>query len=261
MFIHKSFGSFLENARLNKRDLVSVKVTNAEGSTYAKVGSRMLVDSQGNSIGVLGGESLQNNLIKQELEHLEKKEVGQFVIDQRGEGSTHGVTEYLIEPLFFSDDFAALELPSVYNLLIFGNDQRSQALIALADIMGWKITTIHDGEVDSLYIKKSDKVIRINSYQDISSIDLSPYNAAVILSHKFDADCAYLKALQNSQVEYIGVMGNKREVKNKIEATDANLFNDTRLFAPIGLDISTHSHESIALATCAQIEARKNGKI
>ena len=37
--------------------------------------------------------------------------------------------------------------------------------------------------------------------------------------------------------------------------------NDERFFAPVGLDIGGNTHQSIALSICAQIEAKKNGKI
>ena len=40
-----------------------------------------------------------------------------------------------------------------------------------------------------------------------------------------------------------------------------NLNNDKRFYAPIGLDIGGNTHQAIALSICAQIEAKKNGKI
>lgn len=54
-------------------------------------------------------------------------------------------------------------------------------------------------------------------------------------------------------------MGNKKIMKRKIE--EFNLKDDKRFFAPVGFDIGGNTHQSIALSICAQIEARKNGKI
>ena len=142
--------------------------------------------------------------------------------------------------------------------MIFGSGAHVTSLISMANLMAWK-TTIIDIKINKNYVNEADNFIEIQNLEDILSMDLNSYNAAIILSHNPKTDNTYLKALINSNIEYIGMMGNKKNMKRITE--EFNLNNDKRFYAPIGLDIGGNTHQSIALSICAQIEAKKNGKI
>lgn len=88
---------------------------------------------------------------------------------------------------------------------------------------------------------------------------MSTYDASVILSHNPKTDDIYLEALLKTNMQYIGLMGNKNNMQRKKE--QFNLINSDRFFAPVGLNIGSYTPQSIALSICAQIESRKNGKI
>ncbi len=142
--------------------------------------------------------------------------------------------------------------------MIFGSGAHVTSLILMANLLGWE-TTIIDVEIHNEFVKEADRLIELKKLEDILSMDLNSFDASVILSHSPKTDDIYLKALINSNMNYIGMMGNKKNMQ-RIKK-EFNLENDVRFFAPIGLDIGGNTHQAIALSICAQIEARKNKKI
>jgi hypothetical protein len=129
----------------------------------------------------------------------------------------------------------------------------------MANLMSWK-TTVIDVKISKEFVKDADEVIELSNLEDILSMDLNSYDASVILSHSPKTDDIYLKALLNSNMNYIGMMGNKKNMQRIKQEFD--LLNEKRFFAPIGLDIGGNTHQAIALSICSQIEAhgRKMGK-
>jgi xanthine dehydrogenase accessory factor len=210
--------------------------------------------------------------------------------------SGHGISRYLIQPFFYDENYGALgislnnvgktlsrsikdfsfeiineaietklenerfyqTIQKPYSLLIFGSGAHVTSLISMANLMAWE-TTVLDMEIKEEYVNKADNLIKLENLKEILSYDLSAYNASVILSHSPLTDDIYLEALLNSNVEYIGILGNKKNMQKK--RVQFNLQDDKRYFAPVGFDIGGNTHQSIALSICAQIEARKNGKI
>lgn len=161
---------------------------------------------------------------------------------------------------FYDEDYKNLEknLKKPFSLLIFGSGAHVTSLILMANLLGWE-TTIIDVEIHNEFVKEADTLIELKKLEDILSMDLNSFDASVILSHSPKTDDIYLKALINSNMNYIGMMGNKKNMQ-RIKK-EFNLENDVRFFAPIGLDIGGNTHQAIALSICAQIEARKNKKI
>jgi xanthine dehydrogenase accessory factor len=145
-----------------------------------------------------------------------------------------------------------------YSILIFGSGAHVTPLILMANLMSWK-TTVIDLKISKEFVKEADDVIELINLEDILTMDLNSFDASVILSHSPKTDDIYLKALINSNMNYIGMMGNKKNMQ-RIKK-EFSLENDSRFFAPIGLDIGGNNAQSIALSICAQIESKKNGKI
>jgi xanthine dehydrogenase accessory factor len=296
MFENKEYLKFIQNSKKQGLDLVGVSVVQTLGSTYAKAGNLMLINSNFEFVGVFGSKHLHNQILEYTKTAFENKKSLYFENVPKDESSGHGSSKYFLQAYFFKDDYGILgeslksfdktlirditndeyefrdeeietkfdknkfyqtiKLP--YSLLIFGSGAHVTSLVSMANLMGWK-TTVMDINIKKHYVNQADEIIELQNFEDILSMDLSSYNASVILSHSPKTDDTYLKALLNSKVEYIGLMGNKTNMKRKTE--EFNLQNDKRFFAPVGFDIGGNTHQSIALSICTQIEARKNAKI
>jgi len=220
----------------------------------------MLVNSQNEFTGVLGSSFLQNKILELSKISLEKKEINFFESIAKDESTGHGTSKYKVEPFFYDEDYKNLEknLKKTFSLLIFGSGAHVTSLILMANLLGWE-TTIIDVEIHNEFVKEADRLIELKKLEDILSMDLNSFDASVILSHSPKTDDIYLKALINSNMNYIGMMGNKKNMQRIKQ--EFGLQNDKRFFAPIGLDIAGNTHQAIALSICAQIEARKNKKI
>ena len=260
MFTNKDYLKFIEESKDKKLDIVITSVVETKGSTYAKVGNMMLVNSQNEFTGVLGSGFLQNKIIESSKEAMISKKTLYFESIPADESSGHGNSKFKIEPFFYENSYDNISeyIKRPYSILIFGSGAHVTSLISMANLMAWK-TTIIDIKINKNYVNEADNFIEIQNLEDILSMDLNSYNAAIILSHNPKTDNTYLKALINSNIEYIGMMGNKKNMKRITE--EFNLNNDKRFYAPIGLDIGGNTHQAIALSICAQIEAKKNGKI
>ncbi len=260
MFLDKKILDFIKNSKNKNLDIVVTSVIETLGSTYSKVGNMMLVNSQNEFIGVLGSPFLQNKILELSKIALEKKEINFFESIAKDESTGHGTSKYKIEPFFYEGNYKDLEklIKKPFSLLIFGSGAHVTSLIQMATLMGWE-TTVIDIKIKEEFVKDADNLIVLKNLEDILSMDLNSFNASVILSHSPKTDDIYLKALVNSNMNYIGMMGNKKNMQ-RIKK-EFHLENDNRFFAPIGLDIGGNTHQAIALSICAQIEARKNGKI
>lgn len=260
MFLHKQFLEFIENSKKQKLDVSLTSVISTVGSTYTKVGNIMLVNSKKEFTGVLGSKFLQNKVIESSIKAIKEKKDIEFESIPKDPTSGHGNSKYLTKAFLYEDNYSDLKqyLKTTYSILIFGSGAHVSSLISMANLMGW-VTTVIDLKIQKEFVSKADELIELEKSDDILKMDLSLYDASVILSHDPKTDDTYLKALLKTPMEYIGLMGNKENMKRKKE--QFNLQEDKRFFAPIGFDIGSYTSESIALSICSQIEANKNGKI
>ena len=296
MFCNKEYIKFIESSKEKGLDIVGASVIETLGSTYAKPGNMILVNSIGEFTGVLGSKFLHNKILDLAKETLKTRQNQYFESIPEDESSGHGSSKYFLQGFFFESNCGALgmalenigktlvrsikddsfeiinetietkvedekfyqTIKSPYSILIFGSGAHVTSLISMANLMAWK-TTVIDIQIKEEYVSCADELIQLKNVEDILTMDLSSYNASVILSHSPKTDDTYLEALISSDLQYIGLMGNKKNMKSKIE--QFKLENDKRFFAPVGFDIGGNTHQSIALSICSQIEARKNGKI
>jgi xanthine/CO dehydrogenase XdhC/CoxF family maturation factor len=76
-----------------------------------------------------------------------------------------------------------------------------------------------------------------------------------------ESDAAYLRALADTDIEYVGLLG-PRPRRDRLLAEIGNAARgiEARLHAPIGLDIGATTPEGIALAIVAEIHAAAAGR-
>ena len=260
MFSDKEHLKFIEKCKNEKLDIVVTSVVETLGSTYAKAGNIMLVNLNGEFIGVLGSKFLQNKIVESSIKALETRKIDTFESIPLDESSGHGTSKYKIEPFFYEENYGKIYeyIKKPYSVLIFGTGANVTSFIFMANLMSWK-TTIIDVKISKEFVKEADEVIELKNLEDILSMDLNSFDASVILSHSPKTDDIYLKALLNSNMNYIGMMGNKKNMQRIKQ--EFNLEKNKRFFAPIGLDIGGNTHQAIALSICSQIEAQKNGRI
>ena len=92
-------------------------------------------------------------------------------------------------------------------------------------------------------------------------VALDRYLAAIVMSHHLASDRAYLGALADSAVPYVGLLGprpRRERLLAELGAFAAPLL--PRLRGPVGLDLGAVTPESIALAVAAELHAFAAGR-
>jgi xanthine/CO dehydrogenase XdhC/CoxF family maturation factor len=95
-------------------------------------------------------------------------------------------------------------------------------------------------------------------------IDLTAFDAAVVMTHNFLHDLALLAALLPSPIAYVGLLGPKArgdDLMSQLGSVPAEW--RARLHNPIGLDLGGETPEEIALSIIAEVQAtlhRRSGQ-
>lgn len=151
-------------------------------------------------------------------------------------------------------------IPPPIQLLVIGNGPDVPPLVEIAGSLGWHvIVAIRPGDDLDPAIASGVKVARITS---LDELDWQPdrWSAAVIMSHNFGRDCAFLRSLVATPVPYLGLLGSRQRRERLLaELAEHDLIPTNewfaRLFAPAGLNLGAESPDEIALAIVAEIKA------
>jgi xanthine dehydrogenase accessory factor len=154
-----------------------------------------------------------------------------------------------------------IELPP--RLLLLGAGPDAMPLVEIAGLMNWQVTVFDHRPAYAIadrFPRARRVALRIAADlpQELQAVQ---YDAAVVMSHHLLSDQAYLAALADSKIPYVGLLGpapRRIRLTNEIGSKAAALKG--RLYGPIGLDIGARSPESIALAIVAEIQAVMAGR-
>lgn len=144
-------------------------------------------------------------------------------------------------------------------LILLGAGPDAEPLAELALRLGFRVTLAdhRPAYADAARFPGATAVLRVDADRIAEAVDLSGFDAAVVMSHYLPADAAYLRALAKSGPSYIGLLGpsarRQRLLGDVGKQAASNLLG--RLRSPVGLDIGARSPEAIALAIMAEIHA------
>ncbi len=98
------------------------------------------------------------------------------------------------------------------------------------------------------------------------SCRIDPADAVVLMTHSYEQDRDWLRAVLPLEPCYLGLLGARHRSALLVAEAAAMLGWDVAracegLFAPVGLDLGGDGPEAIALATIAEIQARVEGKL
>jgi xanthine/CO dehydrogenase XdhC/CoxF family maturation factor len=124
--------------------------------------------------------------------------------------------------------------------------------------LGWKVT-VYDhraGYADATRFPGAERVVHARADAFGTTLDLAGFEAAVVMSHHLPSDLAYLLALADSDIPYVGLLGPApRRERLRTELGDKAARLAGRLRSPVGLALGGRSAAGIALAIVAEIHA------
>ena len=149
------------------------------------------------------------------------------------------------------------------HLLICGGGTDAQPVVASAHALGWRVTVTDYRAVYAAATRFPGAEVKLIQAPLLrSAVELDGCHAAVVMSHHFPSDAAYLRELaQAGRPAFVGLLGPAarrarlvRELGADIEALRP------RLRGPVGLDLGAVTPEGIALAIVSQIHAWLAGR-
>ncbi len=220
------------------------------------LGASMLVRGDGTSSGTLGAPELDAVVRRDGVGALESGLSATRHYGRRGEARQREVSVF----------FEVFAPPP--RMVIFGALDFTAALAKVAKVLGYRVEVCDARPVFATRARfpMADEVVaqRPERYLAATGASLGPRDAICVLTHdpKFDVP-AVLAALE-TKVGYLGAMGSRRTHDERVaRLRDAGVTDEalSRVMSPIGLDIGARTPEEVAVAICAEIIARRTGKL
>ncbi|MBD2461249.1 XdhC family protein [Oscillatoria sp. FACHB-1407] len=153
-------------------------------------------------------------------------------------------------------------------LLIFGAGHDAIPVVELAKRLGWHVTVIdpRSGYVTPDRFPQADRLIccQPEQFADYHHL-LTAKTVAVVMTHRYLSDLAFLKALIPARLRYLGVLGPKHRMQRLWQdLADQGIIPTSQqrqhLYNPVGLDLGAETPEEIALSIIAEIQAVISGR-
>jgi molybdenum cofactor cytidylyltransferase len=149
-------------------------------------------------------------------------------------------------------------------VLLIGGGPDALPVVELGATLGWRMTVVdhRPAYADKLRFPRARRVLLATPGHLAQHVDLTHFDAAVVMSHHIATDLAALEVLAATPIPYVGLLGpasrRKRLLADLGPATSAKF--GARLHAPVGLELGGRDPASIALAITAEIQAHLHGK-
>lgn len=148
-------------------------------------------------------------------------------------------------------------------LLIVSGGEDARHLARLADAVGFRVVVAdrRPGLLTPERFPSGTRIVETDAARLGERVVLDAESFAVVMTHHFADDTDYLRALLQSPVRYLGVLGPRQRTDRIVGILRAEgPVDDARIFGPVGLDIGTDGAEQVALAVVAEILAVRSGR-
>ncbi len=239
----------IANIENSSRPAALCIVTDTQGSSPRKAGSKMIVFEDGSIIGTIGGGSIEKEVIDEALKVIKKKTpfFNKYVLKNDVGMLCGGGMDVYIEPISRQQ-----------KLIIFGAGHISRTLVAFAKELGFIITVIDErpGIMNDSCFENCTKFNLIFN-EAIEKIEFDDNTYIVIVTHKHIHDAEVLKLVCKKKHAYLGMIGSKVKVaeikkefiKEKILTEDQ--FN--KIDTPIGIKLAANTPQEIAVCILAKL--------
>ena len=226
------------------------------------LGAKLLVVPDGEPQGTLGDAELDRIVARDALAELE---AGRSGIRHYGpEGQT--TPEDLVDSPTVSVFVESWAPPP--QMWIFGAVDFTAALSRVAKVLGDRVIVCDAREVFATRRRfpAADEVVVSwpGPLFDQRGAQLGTRDAVCVLTHDSKFDVPAVRGALATRVGYIGVMGSRKTHDKRTERLREAGVTETelaRLMSPIGLDLGARTPEETAISICAEIIARRTGRL
>lgn len=246
-------------AHENNRSYAVVTIAESLGKS-TRTNGKMLVFEDGETLGTIGGGSIELLAIRDAKEALVSGAGGLRSYDLNNAGAQAGAhcggaMQVLIEVVG--------KRPT---LVMCGAGHVGVALMPLAKAVGFQVILVDGRPKDMIAnaIAMADKFYPVKNHEaDIKNLDIAPGAYYVVAGPNHDTDGAQLAGVLTKQGAYVGMIGGPPKINGIFKRLLAKGYTQEELdkvYTPIGLDVSNERPEEIAISILAEILMVKNGK-
>lgn len=143
-------------------------------------------------------------------------------------------------------------------MVVVGADPTALAVVSLASAMGWSTAIVRPKGPEAPPPLPAVRYLRSEPSAAFAALPVDSWTAIAATSHDIEADTDALAAALPSAAAYVGVLGSRKRIPERVGALRAaGLPEDviTRLRAPIGLPIRAQTPWEIAVSILAEVIA------
>jgi xanthine/CO dehydrogenase XdhC/CoxF family maturation factor len=143
-------------------------------------------------------------------------------------------------------------------LFTIGSNATARALLSAGHALGWH-TTLVDSDPARLHdanLPPGARTVHATPQTLREVLPLDRYSSVVVMTHNLAQDLAWLAALRDARLAYLGAIGSRERVSRLLQDLLPPIAG---LHAPAGLDIGSETPAEIALAIAAEIIAALKG--
>ena len=227
------------------------------------VGLTLLMSPEGIVGGTLGDAELDRVVARDAVGELEAGRTGIRHYGPQGESTPEDLVDTPTVRVFVE----SFSPPP--RMWIFGAVDFTAALAKVAKVLGYHVTVCDAREVFATrrrFPMADDVIVSWPAalFEKEGQV-LGPRDAVCILTHDPKFDVPAIQGALRTTVGYVGVMGSRKTHAKRLERlTEVGITDPSdlaRLLSPIGLDLGARTPEETAIAICAEIIARRTGRL
>ena len=225
--------------------------------------SKLLVAGDGTALGSLGHRELDRVVHRDALAELEAGRSGVRHYGPEGQTTPEDLEDTPVVQVFVE---SWAPPPQMW---IFGAVDFTAALAKVAKVLGYRVIVCDAREIFATRrrfpMADEVRVTWPGPMFEERGASLSPRDAVCILTHDPKFDVPAVAGALATKVGYIGVMGSRtthaKRMQRLAEVGVVDPADLERLMSPIGLDIGARTPEETAISICAEIIARRTGRV
>lgn len=240
----------------NGKSVALAVITNENGSTPRGSGSLMAIWEDGKTLGSVGGGKVEYLVVGKAIECIGKREDFNFeykLNDQGGLGMKCGGELKGYIKVFY---------PKA-KLIIAGAGHISEKLNKIAKILDFHTVIIDDRDeyANKERFQEADEIIVGDIGKEVGNYDINGNTYVVIVTKGYEQDKAALEASVLKNAAYIGMIGSTNKIRTIMKELIEKGISEEKLkkiYAPMGINISSNLPEEIALGILSEIMLIKN---
>lgn len=253
-------GIYQTLAELENRGGIAALATviRTQGAVPRRAGSKMIIFPDGRIEGTIGGGEMENRVVAEALESLEKGVARTIVYSfrdpEKGDvGVCGGEAEVFIEPIKANE-----------TIVVAGGGHVGKAIVHLAKWLGFRVVVADDREgfATQENLPDADAHYSCSLKELPEHVDIHGDTYLVLTTRGVDVDVDGLPALLETSAAYIGVIGSRRRWETTVKTLlEKGVPEDkiARVTSPIGLELNAETPEEIAVSVLAQIIMLRRG--